>query len=946
MRLHRTALLDQLRLAAEVGATLLEAPAGFGKSWLLRKLATPDSVRLRGRFDVDDAATACATAAPLIIDDAHLLTADAVDRLADHIDQAPDGTRILIAGRLVARELHDNVELVDGQVVDRLALAVTPAELMEELPDVDDDLATKVVDATDGCIRIVRSAFDNAEQQPRANPATIAFAVTRDSATAVLATLDPSDREIVGLLARAPGLDEHLMRRLGGADVVERLLIAGVPMWRDAAGRLNLTTADAYRAAHVGTAAATRLATELVARDRVSAAIGLLIEAGEIDGAAEIVRRQGDSLTDTVEPRELLRLLAGLGRLVELDPELLLVRASTFAALGRFSDTITDIARAGKLAEHATPALRRRVQVEAARARLAEGRIDLAIPAAEQALIDLGADEQRTYARAHEVLAECASTSEARTDLQRAAEEFHTAAAGWEACGEVARARTCRRSLAMGVLISLGRIEESLALLHDLLSAPDLSDAERSWMMLGEAFVLANSGRLDAADDRFVQIAEIGTLQVNPRLKGAAAWGRALVATCRNDLQQTLQWISTAQNTALDPDHDFLGSQFNLDASVMLGALGELDEAERYLQRATHMTSAFPAQTTLARFVLDARRGELGDVEAQLAATAPSQWWRVQLVSAHAAARSGDMERAQQLSGDAYRELLALGFHDAALLGERREQEALRAMLRAEDHREPEAAVPAGRERESGAIRLSVIGPTVTVVSGSEVIALPPGNPQRLVGVTVAQGGSATFDQLSEAIWPGEDVETSRNRLRNVLLRLRKAAGEVLVRTGNGVRMAPGVSCDLDDFNRLARDASSALRADPDLAGHLARRAIDVGEGPLFAEFEYEDWAAEARRTTETKLIELFDLLSIQAEDVGDFAAASRYADGALRFDRYSDSRHRRQADLYVLQGRHAAAAAALESAAAAARELGGDHALGDEDDDLRGFEVPRSRSR
>ncbi|MDQ3312312.1 MAG: bacterial transcriptional activator domain-containing protein, partial [Actinomycetota bacterium] len=196
-----------------------------------------------------------------------------------------------------------------------------------------------------------------------------------------------------------------------------------------------------------------------------------------------------------------------------------------------------------------------------------------------------------------------------------------------------------------------------------------------------------------------------------------------------------------------------------------------------------------------------------------------------------------------------------------------------------------------------------------------------------------------------EAIWPGEDVETSRNRLRNVLLRLRKAAGDVLIRTANGVRMAPGVSCDLDDFNRLAHDAASVLRADPDLAGHLARQAIEVGEGPLFAEFEYEEWAAEARRSTETKLIELFDLLSIQAEDVGDFAAASRYAEGALRFDRYSDSRHRRQADLYVLQGRHAAAAAALEMAAAVARELDRDHALVDEDD-LRGFADPIPKTR
>ena len=106
------------------------------------------------------------------------------------------------------------------------------------------------------------------------------------------------------------------------------------------------------------------------------------------------------------------------------------------------------------------------------------------------------------------------------------------------------------------------------------------------------------------------------------------------------------------------------------------------------------------------------------------------------------------------------------------------------------------------------------------------MVPIPAGNPQRLVGVIVASGGSVTIDQASEALWGDDDVERSRTRLRNVLLRLRRAVGDLVVRTGSGLRLAPGVTCDLFDFRRRAQDALATARADPELAGELARVAL------------------------------------------------------------------------------------------------------------------------
>ena len=187
----------------------------------------------------------------------------------------------------------------------------------------------------------------------------------------------------------------------------------------------------------------------------------------------------------------------------------------------------------------------------------------------------------------------------------------------------------------------------------------------------------------------------------------------------------------------------------------------------------------------------------------------------------------------------------------------------------------------------------------------------------------VAHGGSVTIDQLSEALWPGEDIDTSRSRLRNVLLRLRRAVGDVVNRTGSGLRLAPGLACDLHQFQRQAADALAAARADPELAGQLAGEAVTLGDAPIFVDFEYDDWAVQARRSAEQQLISLLDLLSVQAEDGGDLPAAQALAERALRLDRYTDSRYVRLAELLTLQNRVAAAIAVLDDAAEVARDLG-----------------------
>jgi DNA-binding SARP family transcriptional activator len=923
MRLSRTALLARLTAPDVSPVVLLEAPPGYGKSWLARRALEGNVLRLRGELGPLARPSAPHRGA-VLIDDAHLLSALDIEVLTGRIEDAGGDGRLVIAGRLLVDELHEAAELIDGLVIDSEALSITPAQVTAEVPSVSSTLAERLCEAADGSVRVIATALDQAQRDQTADAVAIASQMVRVAGDAALHHLDDRERAVVALLARAPGIDHHLLDRLGGPGFVERAVAAGVPLRRQITGALELASASALRTAPIDPAIAGDLADDMLARGRALEAIGLVLDAGDHQRATAMMKGLSESVAETVEPRPMLSLLARLGSTVEREPELLLLRAGAQRAIGRVDEAATDIDRAVARASTAAGAVRRRVAVESARARVAEGRLDAAERTAADVLSELGEGEGRTFARAHQVLAECAASSDAREDLQRAAESYRIAANAWEACGEYARARTCRAALAMGALSPLGRFDEALAQVGQLLATPDLSAAERSSTIAIEGFVLLNANRLDSAELRFERLADLGYLHDNPRLIAVAAWGMALVASRHADLDTTLRWIATADNTALGKADDVLGVPFLCDVAQMLGALGELDSAATYLDRVTDRSAIFPGQVKSARFLLDARRGILGDLDDALEHTLPVSWWRVKLAAAHAAASSGDGEMARRLLDEANRELVSLGLGDFASLGEGRLHEALLAMLRTDDVTAAPPAVAAARPvTVPQGQRLLVMGGAMTLVDGRVATVIPQGNPQRLVGVVIASGGSATIDQVSEALWGDDDIERSRTRLRNVLLRLRRAVGDVIVRSGNGLRLAPGLACDLYEFRRRAVDALAAARADPELAGELAAAAVADGDAAPFVDFEYDDWAVAARREVEQQRIGLLDLLSVQAEDAGDLPAAQALAERALRLDRYTDSRYVRLAELLTMQNRVAAAIAVLDDAAAVAREIG-----------------------
>ena len=356
MRLPRTSLLGRLAGAHAPRVVLLEAPTGYGKSWLIRKAAPVGVLRLRGELGplagaIGDVPGGLDT---VIIDDAHLLDTDAVARLVDRIEAA-ETVRLIVAGRILPDAVHEVTQLVDGLIVDVTALAVTAQEVVDYVPERSVTIATRVVEAADGCVRVIATALDQAMREPGADPIALASRMVRAANSAALQQLGPRENAVIGLLARAPGIDRRLLDRLAGAGFVERALAAGVPLRRLLTGGLDLATAASFRSAPVEPMAAAHLAVELVERERPIEAIGLLLDAGAHADAARMVMDLSESVSDTVEPRLLLGLLARLGTVTEHEPRLLLMRAAATRAIGRVDDAVADIDRAVELAAASEP---------------------------------------------------------------------------------------------------------------------------------------------------------------------------------------------------------------------------------------------------------------------------------------------------------------------------------------------------------------------------------------------------------------------------------------------------------------------------------------------------------------------------------------------------------------------------------------------------------------
>jgi predicted ATPase/DNA-binding SARP family transcriptional activator len=167
----------------------------------------------------------------------------------------------------------------------------------------------------------------------------------------------------------------------------------------------------------------------------------------------------------------------------------------------------------------------------------------------------------------------------------------------------------------------------------------------------------------------------------------------------------------------------------------------------------------------------------------------------------------------------------------------------------------------------------------VAVEAAGKPVALRGRAPARLVKITALRR-RVHADEMEELLWPDAPPGVGRRRLNNLLARLRRETGDLVVRRDDMLSLAPGAQLDVDAFMAAAEAALAAVGGGQPDAVALCRKAVGLYRGELLPADRYEDWAAAPR----VRLARLhLDLLDALAEDA---AASGRWGEAVQWFER------------------------------------------------------------
>ena len=161
----------------------------------------------------------------------------------------------------------------------------------------------------------------------------------------------------------------------------------------------------------------------------------------------------------------------------------------------------------------------------------------------------------------------------------------------------------------------------------------------------------------------------------------------------------------------------------------------------------------------------------------------------------------------------------------------------------------------------------------------------------------------ADVDDLLDLLWPGEDDAVTRRRLRNTLNRLRGSVGDVVVRRGDRLTLAPEVTVDVHVVLQAARIGHTV----PELGVEAARRALTLVSGEL-GNPGGDPLLDDLRDELSLAVGSLADRVADAATTTGELGEAARWLATARRLDRYDEPRAVRLVQVLRALGRDAEA--------------------------------------
>jgi DNA-binding SARP family transcriptional activator len=412
------------------------------------------------------------------------------------------------------------------------------------------------------------------------------------------------------------------------------------------------------------------------------------------------------------------------------------------------------------------------------------------------------------------------------------------------------------------------------------------------------ADVLIELGEFDAAEPYIDRARGLAERHGIDKVRIDLTWSRAHVAAGRGDARATERLLREAEREAVAADwfDTHIGRFFLLDAAELLDLVGISDQAQRYLQRGREHSGEDNEEVMQTTAVLRARSGDPWLALEELQGLARGDWlekrviWRHTLLTAWATFRAGRVG-AGELAAHAFEQAVACGGVRVAQAGEPHIAAALAPLAEAAGSAPAREILLAGRE-----VIVRLFGtPTVTTAGGS-AIRLPPGMPGELVRLLALHEHGLAVDVVLETFFPETSPTVARQRLRQVLTRLRSAAGDVVLRDGETLRLV-SAWVDAREFLTAANRVRAATGA---RAVQLAYAALALHAGPLLPSDPYAAWAEDTRAQVRYRHLTLLDLVALDAARRGSHQEALTALEAALEED--PDAEDRRSAMTEHLQ--------------------------------------------
>ena len=958
-RLHiaRPRLTD---VVAGCRATVVEAPGGFGKTALAsevgERLQVPTVVATLDPTDVDTASLThrlrralrrsslsdladadnvhsfidvlCERPSPvaLVMDDVHYATSDDAARLLITLaTEVPKPHHVLLLGRELPGAARKLRHTHDVSALSTTDLAFTSDEIAQILGllgiDVASDELIQLMGATNGwpaAVVLAASRLQRHEplEQLLANRDPVSVVSTL--VNLALSELDSDTRDAIVQLAHVRRFSQQVIDAVGVADLLTDVVRSGLPvsLVRDGWWELPGPVEERLRTVAPLHPEVVRLvAPILVETGEPLIGLNLLVATGEFELAASLASIEHEQ--QALRYDEIAGIVAALpDNVVDLHPRLLFTFAKAAASVYALRTLDETLDRIEALLESAPD---RRLSNEVAVRRAYDmmnrhGRWREIEAVLDRVAVDL--DDDQIFARL-QVL-------DLRGQIRAFHDDYEQAEILFSAGRELARSvgnPTYESHFAFRIATQvhekLGDFTRAIDVQHEALSL-STGPRERVLPLSFLAKTYARAGRFA----EFESIAE-EALETSRRLRSQLgivyAWqARMMAAANRRDRSDTVRAVEEVERQSGDWIQTTTGTLFFADAADALDRVGEHDRARDYLRRAReHDPDIDSYPIPLYEAYMEARAGDPALAEEKLTpfmGELGAQHWRVRLLRAFAAHRRGEEDAAGPLASAAFDEAASLGHPSLPFVQEGYVAERLVALAAAY------GSTSAGEQvRGNAPATVRILG-MFDVSRAGVTIEIPAGKPSDLVKIIAAADGRIPVDALIEELWPESDPDWGRKRFRNVLNRVRSAAGDLVVRDGDVIAFAEGTAIDARAF---VHEADRVLSSEATKRSAVAAAALARYRGEALPDDRYAPWAATVRERLRVRYLQLLDVLASEAEEAGELDEAIRLVERAIEAERFDEARYIRLGRMFARQGSVTQVRRVAAQATAALAELG-----------------------